>query len=88
MASRAPPPLDRWEETGEAAVALVVFLGILGLGQLSTVWRLPLLDLPYFVVLASVTIYIAAHRSTTRLNRQQISFKQVQRIIRRAGAGY
>lgn len=34
------------------------------------------MDLPYFVVLASVTIYIAAHRSTTRLNRQQISFKQ------------
>ena len=68
----------RWEDSREATVALAAFFSVLGLGQLSTLWQVQLLDLPYFVLLASVTIYIAAHKSTTNKSRQQISFKQVR----------
>lgn len=35
-------------------------------------------DLPYFVGLATLTIYIGAHRGLTQRIRQQISLREVQ----------
>ena len=35
-------------------------------------------DLPYFVGLATVTIYIGAHRGLSSRNRQQLSMQQVR----------
>ena len=38
-------------------------------------------DLPYFVGLATLTIYIGAHRGLSSRNRQQLSMQQVQRAL-------
>ena len=42
-------------------------------------------DLPYFIVLATVTIYIGAHRGLTQRIRQQISLREV--LLSRAATG-
>ena len=38
-------------------------------------------DLPYFVGLATLTIYIGAHRGLSSRNRQQLSMQQVRCLI-------
>ena len=77
LADRNISAEKRWEDSGDAARVLGIFVGVLVAGQLSTAWQVPYVDLPYFVLLASLTIYIAAHRSRSNKTRQQISLKQV-----------
>ncbi len=38
-------------------------------------------DLPYFVGLATLTIYIGAHRGLSSRNRQQLSMQQVRCLM-------
>ncbi len=42
-------------------------------------------DLPYFVGLATLTIYIGAHRGLSSRNRQQLSMQQVRCQMRPLG---
>ena len=67
----------QWENTTEALQVLAGFASVLVVGQLVAGWQVPFLDLPYFVLLATFTIYIAAHRSRSNDVRQQISLTQV-----------
>ncbi|KAK9800209.1 hypothetical protein WJX73_009552 [Symbiochloris irregularis] len=65
-----------WETTNQALLVLAGFVGVLVLGQVLADYKLPFVDLPYFVSLASLTIYIAAHKSRSNKTRQQISLTQ------------
>ncbi len=51
-------------------------LGILALGLVPSLQTNQLADLPYFVGLASLTIYIGAHRGLTQGQRQMLSIKE------------
>jgi minor histocompatibility antigen H13 len=78
-AAAAAPPAWRWEESDDAVLAYSVFLGILALGSipaLHDVRSLIPVDLPYFIGLAVMTIYIGAHRGLTTTQRQQLTFKE------------
>jgi hypothetical protein len=46
-----------------------------------------LADLPYFILLAALSIYIGAHRGLTMKIRQQISMREVGRLTTGALAG-
>ena len=55
----------RWEQSENALQAYVVFFGLLALGQVPALKSLRYVELPYFVGLACLTIYIGAHRGLT-----------------------
>lgn len=52
---------------------------ILGVGMLPVLRSHSIVDLPYFIGLAVVTIYVGAHRGLNSKQRQTISIEQVQR---------
>jgi minor histocompatibility antigen H13 len=52
---------------------------ILGVGMLPAMRSHSIVDLPYFIGLAVVTIYVGAHRGLNSKQRQTISIEQVQR---------
>ena len=52
---------------------------ILGVGMLPVMRSHSIVDLPYFIGLAVVTIYVGAHRGLNSKQRQTISIEQVQR---------
>lgn len=66
----------RWEETSDGARASFLLLGLLGLGSLEAFRTNPLADLPYFVGLAVLTIYIGSHRALTSNQRTNVGLKQ------------
>lgn len=49
----------------------------MALGQVPALRQVRYVDLPYFIGLASMTIYIGAHRGLCTKVRQQISIKEV-----------
>lgn len=55
----------RWEQSQNALQAYVAFFGLLSLGQIPALKSLKYVELPYFVGLACLTIYIGAHRGLT-----------------------
>lgn len=55
---------------------------LLGLGMLPSLRGHSIVDLPYFVGLAAVTIYIGAHRGLNSKQRQTISLGQVRVVPR------
>lgn len=55
----------RWEQSQNALQAYVAFFGLLTLGQIPLLKNLRYAELPYFVGLACLTIYIGAHRGLT-----------------------
>jgi hypothetical protein len=71
------PPHWNWQESKDALWAYGVFSGVLLLGSLPGVAGQRWADLPYFMTLAVMTIYIGAHRSLTPPFRQNITLKQV-----------
>ncbi|GLC34018.1 hypothetical protein PLESTM_000144600 [Pleodorina starrii] len=66
----------RWEESDDAVLAYGSLVALLALGNLPVLQSAKLADLPYFVGLAVITIYIGAHRGLTTRQRQQISIKE------------
>ncbi|EFN51135.1 hypothetical protein CHLNCDRAFT_141337 [Chlorella variabilis] len=78
MAAVSPfeQPVWRWEESPDALRAYGAFFGILLLGLIPAVQDNRYSDLPYFLGLASLTIYIGAHRGLNSRQRQQISIKE------------
>jgi len=69
----------RWDASADAQWAYGAFFGLLALGQLPAAQAQRLADLPYFVGLATLTIYIGAHRGLSSRSRQQISLRQARR---------
>eukprot|EP00877_Chromochloris_zofingiensis_P002263 jgi/Chrzof1/12037/Cz06g19010.t1 len=65
-----------WEESDDALQAYGAFFGLLGIGQLQFLYSQKWADLPYFIGLAVMTIYIGAHRGLTTKQRQQITIKE------------
>ncbi len=57
--------------------AYAAFFGLLGFGLLPLQGQTRLADLPYFLGLAAVTIYIGAHKGLNSKQRQTISLEQV-----------
>ena len=55
----------RWDRSDNALQAYTVFFGLLALGQLPVLKTVHFAELPYFIGLASLTIYIGAHRGLT-----------------------
>lgn len=53
---------------------------ILGVGMLPFMRSHSIVDLPYFIGLAVVTIYVGAHRGLNSKQRQTISIEQVQSL--------
>lgn len=54
---------------------------LLGVGMLPALRGHSIVDLPYFIGLAAVTIYIGAHRGLNSKQRQTISLEQVWRRL-------
>ena len=71
-------PAWRWDASEDAQWAYGTFFGLLLLGQLPYAQTLRLADLPYFMGLATLTIYIGAHRGLSSKARQQINLRQVR----------
>lgn len=57
--------------------AYAAFFGVLGFGLLPLQGQTRLADLPYFLSLAAMTIYIGAHKGLNSKQRQTISLEQV-----------
>jgi hypothetical protein len=74
---RFKPELWKWEESGDAVRSYALFLGILAAGMLPQAAAASWADLPYFIGLACMTIYIGAHKGLNARQRQQITLKQV-----------
>ncbi len=70
----------KWENSQDAVKAYTALLGFLALGQIPALRHVRFVDLPYFIGLASMTIYIGAHRGLCTKVRQQISIKEVQSV--------
>eukprot|EP00803_Ostreobium_quekettii_P011126 evm.model.scf_2095.3 EVM.evm.TU.scf_2095.3 scf_2095:13167-18023(+) len=66
----------KWEATDDAVRAYGAFAFVLLLGMLPAFNHLKFAELPYFVGLAALTIYIGAHRGLNAKQRQQLSLKQ------------
>ncbi|DBA92291.1 hypothetical protein WJX79_003930 [Trebouxia sp. C0005] len=66
----------KWENSQDAVKAYTALLGFLALGQIPALRHVRFVDLPYFIGLASMTIYIGAHRGLCTKVRQQISIKE------------
>lgn len=69
-------PAWKWENSTDAVKAYTALLGFLALGQIPALRHVRFVDLPYFIGLASMTIYIGAHRGLSTKVRQQISIKE------------
>ncbi|KAK9808724.1 hypothetical protein WJX72_002527 [[Myrmecia] bisecta] len=69
-------PVWRWEESQDALKAYGLFLGVLAIGVIPGLRELRFVELPYFVGLAALTIYIGAHRGLSTKIRQQITLEQ------------
>lgn len=54
-----------WEDSDNALATYTLFFGLLALGQLPQLRLLKFAELPYFLGLACLTIYIGAHRGLT-----------------------
>ncbi|KAK9827238.1 hypothetical protein WJX81_001559 [Elliptochloris bilobata] len=74
--ARAEAQAWRWEASEDAQWAYGAFFATLALGQVPPLQALRLADLPYFMGLATLTIYIGAHRGLASKARQQISLRQ------------
>ncbi|KAI7839759.1 hypothetical protein COHA_006563 [Chlorella ohadii] len=74
--SRFQQPIWRWEESNDAVRSYAIFFGILAAGLIPALQENRFADLPYFWGLASMTIYIGAHRGLNAKQRQQISIKE------------
>lgn len=66
-----------WKNSEDAVKAYTALLGFLALGQIPALRTVKFADLPYFIGLASMTIYIGAHRGLCTKVRQQITIKEV-----------
>ena len=77
-ARRPEAPAWRWEASEDAQWAYGAFFALLAAGQVPAVQTLRLADLPYFMGLATLTIYIGAHRGLASKARQQISLRQAR----------
>lgn len=82
QSSETPPETDvctwKWEESKDAVYAYGALLGVLGLGLTPGLASFKLSPLFYFVGLATITIYIGAHRSLGARERQQLTMKEVR----------
>lgn len=67
-----------WERSGDAVLSYGALLGVLALGAVPALRGQQLADLPYFIALAVVTIYIGAHRGLGSKQRQSISLREVR----------
>ncbi|PSC69300.1 signal peptide peptidase [Micractinium conductrix] len=65
-----------WEESGDAVRSYAIFAGILLAGCIPAVQENRFADLPYFLGLASMTIYIGAHRGLNSRVRQTIALRE------------
>ena len=77
-ARRPEAPAWRWEASEDAQWAYGAFFALLAAGQVPALQALRLADLPYFMGLATLTIYIGAHRGLASKARQQISLRQAR----------
>ena len=59
----APQPGWQWQDSDDALKAYTALIGTLALGSIPGLRNLHHIELPYFITLASATIYIGAHRS-------------------------
>lgn len=77
---REPGSLSAWEwkNSEDALKAYTALFGLLAIGQIPAMRHVKYADLPYFIGLASMTIYIGAHRGLCTKVRQQITIKEVQ----------
>lgn len=78
-AALATSPAEKpwqWDESADAVKTYGVLIGVLMAGILPALHTVKLADLPYFISLAVITIYIGAHRGLNAKQRQQISFKE------------
>ena len=66
-----------WKNSEDALKAYTALLGFLALGQIPAMRHVKYADLPYFIGLATMTIYIGAHRGLCTKVRQQITIKEV-----------
>jgi len=66
----------RWEESADARRTYSVFAGVLALGLVPGFQELKYGDLPYFISLAVITIYIGAHRGLNSRQRQSINLRE------------
>lgn len=55
----------QWEDSENALATYTLFFGLLAVGQLPQLRLLKFAELPYFLGLACLTIYIGAHRGLT-----------------------
>ena len=78
---KSPQPAWEWKNSGDAVKAYTALLGFLALGQIPALRTVKFADLPYFIGLASMTIYIGAHRGLCTKVRQQITIKEVQNAV-------
>eukprot|EP01024_Parvocaulis_polyphysoides_P017632 TRINITY_DN17790_c2_g2_i4.p1 TRINITY_DN17790_c2_g2~~TRINITY_DN17790_c2_g2_i4.p1 ORF type:complete len:502 (-),score=66.56 TRINITY_DN17790_c2_g2_i4:231-1736(-) len=65
-----------WQESKDALRAYTLLAGVLLLGTIPQFSQFSWAPFPYFITLASLTIYIGAHRGLTSKERQVISLKQ------------
>lgn len=66
----------QWDESSDSLKAYGALWALLGLGMLPSLRGHSIVDLPYFIGLAAVTIYIGAHRGLNSKQRQTISLGQ------------
>ena len=66
----------RWEESQDAVLTYGTFVGVLAAGLLPAAQANKLADVPYFIALAVITIYMGAHRGLNARQRQQINLQQ------------
>ena len=78
VACRPDAPAWRWEASEDAQWAYGAFFALLAAGQVPALQATRLADLPYFMGLATLTIYIGAHRGLASKARQQISLRQAR----------
>ncbi|KAL3154845.1 hypothetical protein ABBQ38_011386 [Trebouxia sp. C0009 RCD-2024] len=69
-------PAWEWKNSEDSLRAYTALLGFLALGQIPALRTVKYADLPYFIGLASMTIYIGAHRGLCTKVRQQITIKE------------
>ena len=71
----------KWVDTEDATKSHGMLFAALLLGTFPTIYRFPLSQVPYFLALASLSIYIGSHRSLNATRLEQVTFKQVRRLL-------
>ena len=66
----------RWDDSEDAVRAYGALAAVLVAGAAASALEVPHASLPYFVGLASVTIYCGAHRGLTARRRQEIGIRE------------